>query len=74
MKISKILHVVSAIAGFCGILSLVGAWCASKNGTTLLNMNETHLFMDAIVLVLIAIWLQIATIHHMMLEKRGEII
>jgi hypothetical protein len=26
------------------------------------------------ILILIAIWGQIATIHHMMLEKRGEIV
>ena len=71
MKISKVLHVVSVIAGFLGVLALVGAWCASRK-CLVLGMNETHLFMDAIVLVLVAIWLQVATVHHMMLEKNGE--
>lgn len=71
MKISKVLHVVSVMAGFLGVLALVGAWCASKQGLVL-GMDETHLFRDATVLVLIAIWLQVATMHHMMLEKKGE--
>ena len=73
MKISKALHVVSVISGFLGVVALIGAWCASRNGPVW-GMSEAHLFMDAIVLVLIAIWLQIATMHHMMLEKKGEII
>lgn len=71
MKISKVLHVVSVMVGFLGILALIGAWCASKQGLVL-GMDETHLFRDATVLVLIAIWLQLGTMHHMMLEKKGE--
>jgi len=73
MKISKVLHVVSIISGFLGVLALIGAWCASKQGFVL-GMDETHLFRDAIVLVLVAIWLQIATIHHMKLEEKNEVI
>ena len=73
MKISKVLHVTSVAVGSLGVLALVGAWCANRYGAVW-GMNESHLFMDAIILVLIAVWLQIATIHHMMLEKRGEII
>jgi len=30
--------------------------------------------VGSITLILIAIWLQLATIHHMMLEKKGEIV
>lgn len=73
MKISKVLHVVSVMAGFLGVLALIGAWCASKQGLVL-GMDETHLFRDATVLVLIAIWLQLGTMHHIMLEKSKEII
>lgn len=69
MKILKVLHVVSVVAGFLGVLALVGAWCASKQGLVL-GMDEIHLFRDATVLVLIAIWLQLGTIHHMMLENK----
>ncbi len=71
MKLSKIFHVIGAIVGWVGVIALLSAWFASKNGLVL-GMSETHLFMDAIVLVLVAIWLQLGTIHHMMLEKTGE--
>jgi hypothetical protein len=30
--------------------------------------------VSALFFLLIAIWLQLATIHHMMLEKKGEIV
>ena len=71
MKLSKLFHVISVLAGFLGVLTLIGAWCASRNGA-IWGMSETHLFNDAIVLVLVAVWLQVATMHHMMLEKNGE--
>jgi hypothetical protein len=35
-------------------------------------MDETHLFRDATVLVLIAIWLQLGTMHHIKLEEKNE--
>ena len=73
MKISKVLHIVSVIAGLWGVLALIGAWLAGENGT-IWGFSQQHCFYDAIVLILIAIWLQIGTIHHMMLEKKGEII
>jgi len=56
-----------------GIAALLGAWYASINGEVF-GMNEAHLFNDAIVLILIAIRVQLAAIHHMMLEKKGEIL
>ncbi|MDP1625252.1 MAG: hypothetical protein Q8L64_05830 [bacterium] len=73
MKLSKILHVLSIIAGFLGVLALIGAWLAGENGTVL-GFSQQHCFYDAIVLVLVAIWLQLATMHHMMLEKHHEVI
>lgn len=71
MKLSKVLHVVSVIIGFWGVLALIGAWLAGENGT-IWGFSQQHCFFDAIILVLIAIWIQIATMHHMMLEKTGE--
>jgi hypothetical protein len=73
MKISKVLHIVSVIAGFWGVLALVGAWLAGQDGT-IWGFSQQHCFYDAIVLVLIAIWLQLATMHHIMLEKKNEMI
>jgi hypothetical protein len=71
MKLSKVFHVLSIIAGFLGIIALLGAWYASKNSSAF-GMSEAHLFNDAMVLILIAIWIQLATIHHMKLEEKGE--
>lgn len=73
MKISKVLHIVSVLAGFWGVLALVGAWLAGQDGT-IWGFSQQHCFYDAIVLVLIAIWLQLATMHHIMLEKKNEMI
>ncbi len=71
MKLSKIFHVASVLAGLLGVVMLLGAWVAGENGTAF-GFTQPHLFMDAIVLVLIAIWVQLATIHHMKLEENGE--
>ncbi len=73
MKLSKILHVVSVVAGFWGVLALIGAWLAGENGT-IWGFSQQHCFYDAIILVLIAIWSQLGAMHHMMLEKNGEIV
>lgn len=73
MKISKILHVVSVVVGVAGIVALVGAYIAGPSGTVF-GFNQNHLFIDAGISILIAIWLQLATLHHMMLEKKGEIV
>ena len=38
------------------------------------GVTKIDALLCATILILIAIWVQIATIHHMMLEKRGEIV
>ncbi len=73
MKISKILHMISIIFGLAGMVALIGVYIAGPNGTVL-GMTQDHLFKDASVHILVAIWLQIATIHHMKLEEKGELI
>lgn len=73
MKLSKVMHVVSVAVGLIGVLVFI---------STLLGGSDNLVFgitkMDALactaILILIATWLQIATIHHIMLEKKGEII
>lgn len=67
------MHVGSVIVGLSGVVVFV---------TTILGGGDNLVFgitkIDALIcsaiLFLIAIWAQIATIHHMMLEKKGEII
>ncbi len=73
MKLSKIFHILGAIAGWVGVIALLGAWSAGENGTAF-GFTSAHLFTDATILVLIAIWMQLATMHHMKLEEKGEII
>ncbi len=73
MKISKMLHVLSVIAGGVGIITFAGAMLGGGDNLVFGITKFDALFCTAI-LLLVAIWLQVATIHHMMLEKKSEII
>lgn len=79
MKISKILHVVSVIVGVLGVLSFFGLFGGGMmSGFSGMmgygGQSYASMPMGGVVLMLIAIWLQIGAIHHMMLEKKGEIV
>ncbi len=67
------MHVTSVIAGFAGVVAFLGAIIGGTDNLVF-GITKVDALLCAGVLILIAIWLQIATIHHMMLEKRGEII
>jgi hypothetical protein len=73
MKLSKIMHVGSIVTGLAGVVVFAGA---ILNGADNLVFGITK--FDALacagILILIAIWLAVSTIHHMMLEQTGEII
>ena len=73
MKFSKVLHVISVLVGFTGAISFIGTLLGGADDLVFGITKADALFCTAI-LFLIAIWVQIATIHHMMLEKKGEII
>ena len=73
MKPSKLLHVASIIVGFAGVILFAGAILGGSDNVVL-GVTKIDALLCAGMLVLIAIWLQLATIHHMMLEKRGEIV
>lgn len=73
MKLSKLFHVLGAMVGLIGVGALFSAWIAGEN-STMFGFTQAHLFNDATVLVLIAIWMNFATIHHMKLEEKGEVI
>lgn len=70
MKVSPLLHAVSVVTGFAGVIAFIG---------TLIGGGDNLVFgitkMDAMacsaMLILIATWLQIATIHHLLLERKG---
>ncbi len=69
MKLSKVMHVGSVVVGFIGVIMFLGAL---RVGSEAMVYGITK--MDALaciaILILIATWLQVATIHHMMLEKK----
>lgn len=73
MKISKIMHVASVIAGLIGVISFLAAVFGGADNSVL-GVTKVDALFCAGILILIATWLQVATIHHMMLEKKGEII
>ena len=72
MKFSKLMHVGSVIAGFIGVIVFLIAAFGNSDGV--FGITKMDALTCAAILILIAIWTQIATIHHMMLEKQGEIV
>lgn len=73
MKFSKVMHIISVIVGFVGAIVFVGAVLGGDDNLVF-GITKIDALLCAGILLLIAIWTQLATMHHMMLEKRGEII
>ncbi|OGI90433.1 hypothetical protein A2911_01700 [Candidatus Nomurabacteria bacterium RIFCSPLOWO2_01_FULL_40_15] len=73
MKLSKILHVLSIIVGLVGIVTFASAILGGSDNLVF-GVTKVDALLCAGILILIAIWLAVGTIHHMMLEKTGEII
>jgi hypothetical protein len=73
MKLSKLLHVTSVIVGVIGVITFIGAMLGGGDNIVF-GVTKIDALLCAGILILIAIWIQIATIHHMALEKRGEIV
>lgn len=71
MKISKIMHVVSVMVGLIGVISFLAAVFGGADNFVL-GVTKIDALLCAGILILIATWLQVATIHHMMLEKNNE--
>lgn len=73
MKLSKVLHVVSVVVGVIGVISFLSAVFGGSDNSVF-GVTKIDALLCAGILILIATWLQVATILHMLLEKRGEII
>ena len=72
MKLSKLMHIGSVVVGFIGVVVfLIAIFGGSES---VFGITKVDTLLCAGILILIAIWAQIATIHHMMLEKTGEFI
>jgi len=73
MKISKSTHVLSVIVGLIGVVLFVGIIVEGADNEVF-GITKFDAFFSTAILMLTAIWLQIAAVHHMMLEKRSEIV
>jgi len=73
MKLSKVMHVGSVMAGLIGVIVFV-ATLVGGGDNLVFGITKMDALACSAILILIATWLQIATIHHMMLEKKGEIV
>lgn len=67
------MHVISVVAGLAGVVTFASAVLGGVNDL-IFGLTKVDALLCAGILLLIAVWVQIATIHHMMLEKRGEIV
>lgn len=72
MKFSQILHLVSIIMGLIGVVMSAFAVLIWPADVVWFGMTREIMLLCAITSLLTAIWIQIATIHHMMLEKNGK--
>jgi len=72
MKLSKVLHVGSVVVGVAGVVSFAAAvfW----DSESVFGVTKIDALVCTAVLMLIAIWAAVGTIHHMMLEEKGELI
>ncbi len=73
MKPSKLMHVISVVVGLVGVIVFAGAILGGSDNLVF-GITKVDALLCSAILILIAIWVQIATIHHMMLEKKGEIV
>jgi hypothetical protein len=73
MKLSKIMHVGSVVVGLAGVVVFAGA-IVNGADNLVFGITKFDALLCAGILLLIAIWFSIGTIHHMKLEEKGEII
>lgn len=73
MKISKLLHVLSVIVGCIAIITFLGSIFGGADGI-IFGITKMDALVCTAILFLISIWALLGAMHHMMLEKRGEIV
>lgn len=73
MKMSKIMHVVSVVVGFIGVFTFLGAIFGGADNLVF-GITKIDSLLCSGILILLAIWGQIGAIHHIILEKKGQII
>lgn len=73
MKFSKVMHVASVVVGLAGVGTFAGAIIGGGDNLVF-GITKIDALLCSGTLILIAIWLAISTIHHMMLERQGQIV
>ena len=71
MKISKIMHAGSVVAGLAGVVTFAGTLVGGADNQVF-GITKIDALLCVGILMLIAIWFALGAIHHMMLEKTGE--
>lgn len=66
------MHVTSVIVGIIGVVVFFKALWVPSDGMVF-GITKFDALLCTGILILIAVWGQIGAIHHMMLEKKGEI-
>ena len=74
MKLSKLFHVLSVLLGLTGVVMWTVALRAWPAGEVRFGVTREVMLLCAIISLLTAIWLVIGAMHHMALEKTGEIV
>lgn len=74
MIFSKLFHVLSVLLGLTGIIMWAVAILAWPAGAIRLGLTRDVMLLCAIISLLTAIWLVISAMHHITLEKTGEIV
>lgn len=74
MKLSKLFHVLSVLLGLTGIVMWTVAILAWPAGAIRFGVTREVMLLCAILSLLTAIWLVIGAMHHITLEKSGEIV
>jgi len=73
MKLSKLMHVLSVIVGVTGIIVFISAIIGGSDNVVF-GITKFDALACAGIIILIAIWLGIGTIHHVIIEQKGEIV
>jgi hypothetical protein len=74
MKSSKLFHVLSVLLGLTGLVVWAVAIFAFPAGVVRFGQTREVMLLCAILSLLTAIWLLIGAMHHITLEKMGEIL
>ncbi len=74
MKLSKLFHVLSVFLGLTGVIMWAVAILAWPAGVIRFGVTRDVMLLCAIVSLLTAIWLVVSAMHHVVLERTGEVL